>query len=214
MTTGHVRHPLEPTPRGLLIDWGGVLTGNLFASFDAHCVGLGLQPGTVTSTIRSDARARALVFDLECGRMSVEAFEIELADTLGVPPAGLIDALFQGAAADEAMHDVVVTLRQAGVRTGLLSNSWGADRYDRSRWADMFDVLVISGEHQVRKPDPRIYQIAVDLIGLPPTELVFVDDIGANLKPARELGMTTIRHLEAANTVAELERVFGRSLVS
>jgi putative hydrolase of the HAD superfamily len=109
---------------------------------------------------------------------------------------------------------VVVTLRQAGIRTGLLSNSWGATRYDRSRWDDMFDVLVISGEHRMRKPDPRIYRIAVDLIGLPPTELVFVDDIGANLKPARELGMTTIRHLAAEETVAELERVFGRSLVS
>jgi epoxide hydrolase-like predicted phosphatase len=206
--------PDSTAPRGLLIDWGGVLTHNLFASFDAHCVGLGLEPGTVARTIRSDPAARGLVFELECGRLTVEAFEVELARTLGVPPAGLIDALFEGAQADEAMHDVVVTLRQAGVRTGLLSNSWGATRYDRTRWVEMFDVLVISGEHQVRKPDPRIYEIAVELIGLPPTELVFVDDIGANLKPARALGMTTIRHARADDTVAELERVFGRSLIS
>jgi epoxide hydrolase-like predicted phosphatase len=206
--------PESSAPRGLLIDWGGVLTHNLFASFDAHCVGLGLEPGTVSRMIRSDPRARALVFDLECGRMPEETFEIELADTLGVPPAGLIDALFEGARADEVMHDAVVTLRQAGVRTGLLSNSWGATRYDRTRWAEMFDVLVISGEHRVRKPEARIYEIAVARMDLPPSELVFVDDIGANLKPARAMGMTTILHVSAEQTVAELSRVFGRSLVS
>jgi epoxide hydrolase-like predicted phosphatase len=202
----------EVGPRGLLIDWGGVLTHNLFASFDHYCVGLGLEPGTVDRTIRSDPRARTLVFDLECGRISVAAFETEFAETLGVEPTGLIDALFEGAQADNAMHDAVVTLRQAGFRTGLLSNSWGADRYDRSRWADMFDVLVISGEHQVRKPEKRIYEIAVDRMALPASELVFVDDIGGNLKPARELGMTTVQHLEASQTIAELEKLFGCSL--
>lgn len=202
----------EAGPRGLLIDWGGVLTHNLFASFDAHCVDLGLEPGTVARTIRSHPRARALVFDLECGRISVEAFETEFAETLGVEPTGLIDALFEGAQADNAMHDAVLRLRQAGFRTGLLSNSWGASRYDRSRWADMFDVLVISGEHRVRKPDLRIYQIAVERIGLPASELVFVDDLGGNLKPARELGMITVQHLEASQTIAELEELFGRSL--
>jgi putative hydrolase of the HAD superfamily len=108
------------------------------------------------------------------------------------------------------MHDAVERLRAAGVRTAVLSNSWGPERYDRSRWDAMFDVVVLSCDHGVRKPDPAIYEIVLRELGLPASECVFVDDIGGNLKPARALGMTTVKHTDAASTIAQLDEIFGK----
>jgi epoxide hydrolase-like predicted phosphatase len=73
----------------------------------------------------------------------------------------------------------------------------------------MFDAVVLSCDHGVRKPDPAIYKIALREIGLPAAECVFVDDIGGNLKPAKALGMTTVKHTDAASTVEALEQIFG-----
>ncbi len=107
------------------------------------------------------------------------------------------------------MHDVVRRLRAAGVRTGMLSNSWGRDAYPRPLLGELFDVLVISGEERLRKPDPAIYAIARERMDMPYGDLVFVDDLPFNLEPARELGMQVVRHRDAAATVARLEELFG-----
>ncbi|MGH3779486.1 MAG: HAD-IA family hydrolase [Pseudonocardiaceae bacterium] len=81
--------------------------------------------------------------------------------------------------------------------------------YDRRRFTEMFNTVVLSGEHGVRKPEPAIYQIAVGKIGLPAERLVFVDDLGGNLKAARALGMTTARHIDAATTIPQLEQLLA-----
>lgn len=201
--------------RGLIVDWGGVLTHGVFDAFDAFCAAEGLPPGRVADAFRSEAPATELLIGLECGTLSPADFETRLAAYHGVSAENLIDRLFAGGAAslDDAMHDAVERFHAAGVRTALLSNSWGPERYDRSRWGGMFDVTVLSCEHGVRKPDPAIYEIALHEIGLPASECVFVDDLGGNLKPARALGMTTIRHTDAATTVSELEAIFGMEQV-
>lgn len=108
-----------------------------------------------------------------------------------------------------AMQDAVAAFRRAGIRTGMLSNSWGAATYDRARFEELFDVVVISGELGIRKPEPQIYAVAAERMGLAPGELVFVDDLPGNLKPARALGMTTVVHRDAGATVAELEELLG-----
>ena len=113
---------------------------------------------------------------------------------------------------DPAMVEAVAAARRAGVRTGLLSNSWGEDRYDRSRFGDLFDTLVISGEVGIRKPDPAIYALACERLERAPERCVFVDDLPGNLKPARALGMATVLHRDAASTLAELEPLLGVSL--
>jgi epoxide hydrolase-like predicted phosphatase len=95
------------------------------------------------------------------------------------------------------------------VRTGLVSNSWGKGRYDRSLFPELFDGVVISGEVGLRKPDPAIYELGAESIGLQPSECVFVDDLPGNLKPARDLGMATVHHTSAEQTVAELEPLLG-----
>lgn len=197
--------------RGLIVDWGGVLTGGVFDAFDAFCAAEGLPPGRIAEAFRSEPRATGLLADFECGRIDRAQFETGLAEHHGLAVAdGLVDRLFVGGAGDVdvAMHDAVERFHAAGVRTALLSNSWGQDRYDRARWGAMFDAIVLSCEHGVRKPDPEIYRIALDAIGLPAHECVFVDDLGGNLKPARALGLHTIRHIDAATTIAELDQLF------
>jgi len=194
--------------RGLLVDFGGVLTTDVFASFQAFCQAEGLQPDTVRERFMKDPLARELLADLECGRLSEEEFEPRFAAVLEVSePTGLIDRLFGGMRADHAMVNAVRAAREAGVRTGLLSNSWGKGRYDRTQFPVLFDATVISGEVGIRKPDPQIYAMAAEAIALPPEACVFVDDLPGNLKPARALGMATVHHTSAEETVAQLEKL-------
>jgi epoxide hydrolase-like predicted phosphatase len=197
----------------LLIDFGGVLTTNVFASFAAFCRAEGLDPDTVRDRFREDAAARDLLGELEEGRISNAEFEARFAPMLGVAETeGLIERLFGGIQPDEAMLDAVAAARRAGVRTGLVSNSWGEEGYDRTRFDELFDVLVISGEIGTRKPEPEIYMLAAERLDRPPERIVFVDDLPGNLKPARALGMATVLHRDAAQTIAELEDHLGVSL--
>jgi epoxide hydrolase-like predicted phosphatase len=202
-------------PTGLLVDYGGVLTTDVLKSFSAFCSAEGLAPEEVAKAFRHDPDGRAMLEDLECGRLSEADFEPRLAALIGVKDhTGLIDRLFGGMRADTAMVEAVRAARRAGIRTGLLSNSWGADRYEREAFPELFDVLVISGEEGVRKPEPEIYALAVERMALPAESIVFVDDLPFNLKPARALGMTTVHHTSAEETVPELERLLGYSVAS
>jgi epoxide hydrolase-like predicted phosphatase len=108
---------------------------------------------------------------------------------------------------DEAMVDAVRGMRRQGVPTGLISNSWGVDWYDRELLEELFDGVVISGEVGIRKPAPEIYVLGADAIGREPAECVYVDDLGGNLKPARALGMVTVLHRDAATTIAALHEL-------
>jgi epoxide hydrolase-like predicted phosphatase len=199
--------------KGLLVDFGGVLTTNVFESFQAFCAAEGLAPGAVRDRFRGDPEAQRLLFDLEEGRLSEEEFEPLFAAVLGVgEPAGLIDRLFAGMRPDEEMLGAVAAAKRAGVRTGLVSNSWGKGRYDRSRFPELFVGIVISGEVGMRKPLPEIYALGAEAIGLPPAECVFVDDLPPNLKPAAELGMATVHHVTAEQTIGQLEELLGVSL--
>jgi len=202
------------TRRGLLIDWGGVLTSNLFESFRSFCEREGLEPDAVVSRFAFDKEGRSLLIEFECGRVEEEEFEPQLAAMLGVPAPGLIDRLFAGSAPDVEMLAAIERARAAGVRTGLISNSWGTRRYDRELLARLFDGVVISGEVGIRKPAPEIYTMGAESIALPPSECVFVDDLAFNLTPAAELGMATVHHTSASETIAELERLLGVDLGS
>jgi epoxide hydrolase-like predicted phosphatase len=197
--------------RGLLIDFGGVLTSNVFASFAAFCAAEGLEPEVVRNAFRGDETARQLLYDLETGALAPEPFSVALAQRLGVPdPTDLPQRLFAGVTPDEAMIAEVRALHDRGVRTGLVSNSWGdATAYDHGLFAEIFDGVVISSEVGLRKPDPAIYALGAGTIGLDPAECVFVDDLGGNLKPAAALGMATIKHVDAASTIAQLRGLFA-----
>ncbi|HEY4826710.1 MAG TPA: HAD family phosphatase [Solirubrobacteraceae bacterium] len=207
------RRRLTAAPyRGLLVDWGGVLTTDVFASFRAFCELEGLEPDALASAFRNDPASRQALIAFETGVLPQEEFEAELAPMLGVTAAGLIERLFAGSAADEAMIEGVRRARGAGVRTGLVSNSWGTSRYPRELLAELFDGVVISGEVGIRKPSPEIYALGAERIGVETEACVFVDDLPFNLTPAAELGMATVHHRDAEETLTELERLLGVGL--
>ena len=201
-----------PPRRGLLIDWGGVMTSNLFDSFRSFCEREGLEPNAVVSRFALDPEGRKLLIEFECGRVEEADFEPQLAAMLGVSAPGLIDRLFAESAPDVEMLAAIERAHDAGVRTGLISNSWGTRRYDRELLARLFDGVVISGEIGIRKPAPEMYTMGAESIGLPPSECVFVDDLPFNLAPAAELGMATVHHKSASQTIAELEELLGVEL--
>jgi epoxide hydrolase-like predicted phosphatase len=200
----------------LLVDFGGVLTTNVFESFAAFCRAEGLPEHHVRDAFRTSPEPRQLLFELELGRLEAGEFERRFAAAIGLRgdrADGLAARLFANSDADEAMLSAVAAARRAGVRTGLISNSWGeALVYDRDRFPELFDAWVISHEVGLRKPDPEIYELAVDRLGVPATECVFVDDLGGNLKPAAAIGMATIKHVDAAETIPQLEELLGVAL--
>jgi putative hydrolase of the HAD superfamily len=198
----------------LLIDWGGVLTTNLFASFHAHCVAAGIDPQVMVSRFKSDPEARELLIALEKGELDERGFETQFARLLEVGPEGLIDGLFAGVQPDEAMVGAVRMARAAGVRTALVSNSWGVHRYPRDLFDELFDGVVISGEEGIRKPSRRMYELGAERAGVAPELCVYVDDLPFNLTPAEKLGMATVHHTSAETTIPELERLLGVSLAA
>lgn len=203
----------RPAPyRGLLVDWGGVMTNNVFDTFRAFCELEGIEPDTLRTRFREDRHARELLIGLETGELPEEEFETGFAAVLGVEAPHLIERIFAGQSLDEEMMAAVRRAREQGVRTGLISNSWGTRRYDRELLGKLFDAAVISGEEGMRKPTPAIYELAVERLGLTPHACVFVDDLPFNLGPAAELGMATVHHTSAAETIAELERLLGVEL--
>lgn len=196
----------------LLIDWGGVLTTNLFSSFHAYCVQAEIDPKLVMGRFRSDPAARELLIELETGKLDETQFEIRFAALLGVDSDGLIDGLFAGVVPDVEMVQAVRMAREAGIRTALVSNSWGVHRYPHDMFSELFDGVVISGEEGIRKPARRMYELGAERAGVKPAACVYVDDLDFNLKPALEMGMATVHHTSAETSVPELERLLGTPL--
>ena len=197
---------------GLLIDWGGVLTTNLFASFQAYCLQAQIDPQTLRGRFSADPASRDLLIALEKGELEEAAFELRFAALLGVEPEGLIDGLFAGVEPDMAMVEAVRRAHDAGVRTALVSNSWGVHRYPHDLFSEIFDGVVLSGEERMRKPSRRMYELGAERAGVPAERCVYVDDLPFNLPPAEKLGMATVHHTSAETTIPVLEELLGISL--
>jgi epoxide hydrolase-like predicted phosphatase len=197
---------------GLLVDWGGVMTSDVFTSFAAFCTREGLAEDAVTQLFRSDLTARGLLAGLETGAVTEEEFERGLAELLNVPAPGLIERLMRDVRPEPRMTEAVRLARRAGVVTGLVSNSWGSGGYPREQFAEMFAGVVISGEAKVRKPSREIYELGAQAIGLRPEQCVFVDDLRGNLKPARELGMAVVHHTSVPDTLGQLSDLLAVDL--
>lgn len=199
--------------KGLLVDFGGVLTTNVFESFRAFCEDQGLDPEAFITLFRERPEARAALREVETGRIPEDEFSARIGAMLGLADSGrLIDRLFAGMTADGEMVAAVRRAKSAGIRTGLISNSLGEGRYDRSTFPELFDGVVISGEEGMHKPQPEIYLLGAERVGLPPQECVFVDDLRENCTGAEAVGMTAVLHRGADSTIAELERLLDVQL--
>jgi len=201
--------------KGLLVDFGGVLTTNVFESFRAFCEDEGLDPEAIKRLFREDKRALECVRGLERGELSEEGFAERFGELLELEPerrGGLVERMFRHIQPDEQMLEALRRARAQGVRTGLISNSMGAGRYDRSRFPELFDGVVISGDEGMHKPEPGIYVLGCERVGLPPADCVFVDDLRQNCEGAEAVGMTAVLHRGAAKTVPRLEELLGIEL--
>jgi epoxide hydrolase-like predicted phosphatase len=211
--------------KGVLIDWGGVLTTSLADAIGEWIVADRIDGAHYRDVMRDmvmhayTVGAHAAPGDnpihaLERGEVDVAAFERELAARLvtldGTPPAaeGLLTRMFAGFRPVEPMFAMLRAVRAAGMRTCLLSNSWG-NEYPRDGWDEVFDDIVISGEVGMRKPEARIFHLALDRVGLAAEQCVFVDDMEANIVAARALGITGVHHDDTDATLAELEELLG-----
>jgi epoxide hydrolase-like predicted phosphatase len=201
----------------LLVDFGGVLTTNVFQSFKQFAEAEGLPPDTIKRAFKEDREALALLRRLEKGELTAQEFEPPFAERIGVGGDrvdGLVERLFAGVGPEEPMLGAVSAARAAGVKTGLISNSWGGSgiHYEGTPLADLFDAVVISGDVGMHKPQPEIFLLGAERIGVAPKNCVFVDDLRENCAGAEEVGMTAILHRGSDSTLPELERLLGLEL--
>jgi epoxide hydrolase-like predicted phosphatase len=207
--------------RGVITDWGGVMTSPIADSVNAWLSADGIDRDSYVTVMRqwvkqaySDGEDRNPIHALERGEWTNDEFELALASELvlenGGPVAGpgLLARMFAGQTLDEEMLRLFRSLKASGVPTGLLSNSWGGG-YPTDLFPDMFDAVVISGEVGMRKPEPRIFLHTAQLLGLAPDECVFIDDIQANITAAEQLGFTGVLHSAAADTARQVADLLG-----
>ena len=209
----------------LLVDYGGVLTSAISASFAQFCLATGVSPERLRLVLAVAYRGEPgeddtpegledLVPAMETGRMPVEEFNDRLAavlsEGLAQPVEGidLTTRLFDGTVPDERMIDAVRTAHIHGITTALVSNTWGI-RDTPSWYDDVFDAVLLSGQEGLRKPEPEIFRLAARRVGAQPNACVFVDDIAANVEGARAVGMAGIVHRHADITIPKLEELLG-----
>lgn len=212
-------------PAALVVDWGGVLTDAvddaMRAWVDQEEFSLEQVGQVLRQWLGPDAALETAVnpvHTLERGELEVVHFEQRLASELTlvtgtqIAPDGLLDRMLSHFRHAPAMNSLVVRAREMGIKTALLSNSWG-HRYPDHLFDGMFDAVVISGQVGLRKPEAAIYHHTVELLGLPTTGCVFVDDIKTNVDAAVEVGMIGVHHVGYETTATELSTLFGVELV-
>lgn len=210
--------------RAVIWDFGGVLTTSPFEAFNRYETERGL-PKDMIRTINAtnpDTNAWAL---FERNDVSIDEFDRlfdEEAQARGhsIPGKDVI-ALLSG----DLRPEMVEALRRIAERlkTGCITNNVrageGAGMARSQEKAasvgavmDMFEVVIESSKVGVRKPSPEIYRMACDALGIEPGDAVYLDDLGINLKPARAMGMTTLKVVDPADTIKELQEVVGFAL--
>ena len=214
--------PGRPRPlRGVITDWGGVMTNPIIETVTAWLDHDGIDRDSYRTVMRAwvavayqGGDAVSPIRALETGQCTEAEFERQLAGQLvrvdggAVLADGLLTRMFAAAQYDQMMHDLIRAARQAGLRTGLLSNSWGGS-YPRHLFPELFDGVVISGEVGMRKPEERIFRLAAKVIGLEPAECVFIDDIEENIRAGEAVGMLGVHHRSTAQTRARVGELLG-----
>jgi putative hydrolase of the HAD superfamily len=199
--------------RAVCFDLGGVVFDSPFDALAELEAEHGLEPGAINRVIVSGTAWA----DNERGRLSPDAFMTAFDDELAGFPFGaeeVMDRIRNHLRVRPTMVMAIDRIRDAGVLTAAITNNWretdGSTTGDRIR--DHFDVFVESAVEGVHKPDPAIYRLALDRLGVEASEAVFLDDIGRNLKSARALGMTTIKVEDPAEALVELSDLLGLEL--
>ncbi len=202
--------------RAVIFDLGGVVVGSPLHAIAAYEQEQGI-PGGAINRIVAARGATGAWSRLERGELTLEvfypAFEADCAaHGVRIDARELMRRVTAAIVPRPAMLEAIARIRAAGLKTAALTNNWIAEDEGTRVLAPRFDVFVESATVGIRKPDPRIYELACQRLAVSPRETVFLDDIGANLKPARALGMTTIKVEAPEQALRDLEALLGLAL--
>lgn len=205
----------------VLFDLGGVVLGSPLQAIRDYGRALGYEPDAIHHVVARSAPDGAWS-RLERGELPLErfyaAFEADCRSAgLEIDARAMMAAMAEASAPRPRMLGAIARLRGAGFRVGALTNNWvqsGAEERPDGTLAlrGHFDAFIESCVVGLRKPDPAIYRLACDRLGVGPEQVVFLDDIGGNLKPARALGMATIKVIDPAEALASLAAMVGIEL--
>ncbi|MFK7897632.1 MAG: HAD family hydrolase [Myxococcota bacterium] len=206
----------------VLFDLGGVVLGSPLHAIRDYEQELGLAKNAInlvaSRTAPSGAWSR-----LERGELTMEAFYPAFeADCLAaghvMDAREMMRRMSLATAPHQGMLRAIEQLRNAGLPVGALTNNWshtetdGKDDGTRAL-SERFDAFIESAVEGLRKPDPAIYRLACERLGTQPAEMVFLDDIGGNLKPAQAMGMATIKVVTPEAALKELSELVGMDLL-
>lgn len=208
----------------ILWDFGGVLTSSPFEAFNRYEAQLGLPRDFIRTVNATNPESNAWA-DFESSRISADEFDARFQEETrraghAIPGRIVIDMLSGDVRPRmvEALKRCKQHYRVACITNNVKSGEGpgmarSADKAARVREVmALFDLVVESSKEGVRKPDPRIYELTCQRLNVSPAKSVFLDDLGINLKPARDLGMTTIKVVSEAQAIAELAAVLRLEL--
>jgi len=205
--------------RAVIFDLGGVVLDSPLHAIARFERANEIRPGFINRVVVDSGPAGAWS-RMERGELDMESFfdpfERDCAKAgQTISARRLMEAIGENSGPRDAMLRAIGRIRARGLVAAALTNNWSSsERSDDTgsgskALAPHFDFFIESSVVGLRKPDPRIYQHACDTIGIEASAAVFLDDIGRNLKTARQLGMTTIKVEDPAAALAELERIVG-----
>jgi len=202
--------------KAVIFDLGGVVFPSPFEAFDAYDLDAGLPPGTVRALIRKSSETGAWAA-LERGELALTEFYVQLereatAADFELDAALLMSKVASGFGPRPAMASAIRRIRAANLQVAALTNNW--PRPDDAPFPASgdglgFDVVIESAVVGLRKPDPRIYELVLSKLGVDAPDAVYLGDLGMNLKPARAMGMTTIKVSDPDAALVELECILG-----
>jgi putative hydrolase of the HAD superfamily len=197
----------------VLFDLGGVVLGSPLHAIRDYERQLGFERNAI-NRVAAETTPHGAWSRLERGEIEMEAFytafEADCAKAgLVMDARVMMQKMSEATAPRPAMLNAIRRLRESGFRVGALTNNWAhaedGERDDGTRaLRDLFDVFIESSVEGLRKPDPAIYKLACERLGVTPDEVIFLDDIGGNLKTAKAMGMATIKVDAPEPALAEL----------
>jgi putative hydrolase of the HAD superfamily len=202
--------------RAVLFDIGGVVVGSPLDAIARYEREQGIPAGFINRVVVGSGTGGAWS-RLERGEVRLPAFyeafdrDCERAGCR-ISSAALMALVARSTVPRPAMIDAIARIRARGLLAAAVTNNWITEEEGTGALRPHFDAFIESAVTGVRKPDPRIFEIACAELGIAPPEAVLLDDIGANLKTARGMGMTTIKVADPDAALAELEGVLGFAL--
>ncbi len=206
----------------VIFDFGGVMTTSPFEAFARFERERGYPVDIIRNTNAANHLENAWA-KFERAEIDLDTFDRLFAqESLALAGAAVSGREVLPLLAGDLRPDMVEALRRikSECKTGCITNnlpanaigSQGGRSFYVAEVMALFDHVIESAKIGLRKPDPRIYRMMTDALGVSPADCVYLDDLGVNLKPARELGMTTIKVVSASQAIAELEAATGLAL--